>query len=448
MKLYSLFLSQCVRLREIWVSLIIITILGFVGIANGYKHLTSEQEAIAEVAAYQKKHIDRQVTYHNDDLGLLLYYAKFAFIHQAGPLAGLSIGQADVHPSIKRLTIKTFEAQKFDIDLINPTSVQSGNLDLAFVIIYLFPLLVIVLSFNSISEETESGTWRIVATQAKSKLVFVLKKLSVRVLLLLVVLSILLFSAKFILGIPFNVSFLVLILASVLYVLFWFALAFFVITFKKSSRFNALMLLSSWLVLIVLLPSGINAYLTSKYPVPEALNTAIAQRDGYHVKWDTDKRETIEKFYNHYPQFKKYGYPTDGFNWLWYYAMQQMGDDDSREERTALQEKINTREEASKKIAAFLPNMHLQLSYNKLAGTSLKQHLDFLDAAEDFHERLRLSFYPSVFELKNADTIDWDQIIPEHYTSKTNEQLANVLFPLMIGLFIFFLISIPKARQL
>ena len=37
--------------------------------------------------------------------------------------------------------------------------------------------------------------------------------------------------------------------------------------------------------------------------LPEAMRTAIAQRDGYHVKWDTDKKETIEKFYKHYPQF-------------------------------------------------------------------------------------------------------------------------------------------------
>ena len=126
-----------------------------------------------------------------------------------------------------------------------------------------------------------------------------------------------------------------------------------------------------WLVLIILIPAGINAYITSRYPVPEALSTAIAQRDGYHVKWDTDKRATIEKFYQHYPQFKKYGFPTGGFNWLWYYAMQQMGDDDSKDERNALTKKIKLREKTSSVVASVLPNMHMQLVFNQLAGTSM-----------------------------------------------------------------------------
>ena len=41
-------------------------------------------------------------------------------------------------------------------------------------------------------------------------------------------------------------------------------------------------------------------------------------------------KTTIEKFYKHYPQFSSFGYPKESFNWLWYYAMQQMGDDESK----------------------------------------------------------------------------------------------------------------------
>ena len=134
-----------------------------------------------------------------------------------------------------------------------------------------------------------------------------------------------------------------------------------IVCFKKASGFNALLLLSVWLVLLVLLPAGVNAYIATKYPFPEAMSTAIAQRDGYHVKWDTDKRETIEKFYQHYPQFERYGYPTEGFNWLWYYAMQQMGDDDSQDEQTALADKIRARELNSVLISSFIPNLYLQL---------------------------------------------------------------------------------------
>ena len=119
-------------------------------------------------------------------------------------MAGLSIGQADVNPVVKRITIKTFEAQKYDTDLVNPMNLQSGNLDLSFVLIYLLPLLAIVFTFNAISEETETGTWRLVAIQAKSKLGFVLAKLAVRLLLLFGMLVVLFVIAKLVLDIPLN----------------------------------------------------------------------------------------------------------------------------------------------------------------------------------------------------------------------------------------------------
>ncbi len=448
MRLYKLFLQQCIRSKEVWISLVLITVLGIIGIIIGNKHLERQQDAIAEVKTYQEQHFDRQVSLHNDDLGLLLYYANFAYINNLNLLAGLSIGQSDVHPTVKRITIKTFEAQKYDTDLVNPMNLQSGNLDLSFVIIYLFPLLVIVLTFNVVSEETETGTWRLVAIQSKSKLRFIISKLLVRMMLLYVVLIFLFFIAKLVLNSSLDIHFFWMFGLSVLYIFFWFTISFFVISFKKPSGFNALLLLSVWLVLIILLPAGINAYVTSKYPIPEALSTAIAQRDGYHVKWDTDKRATIEKFYQHYPQFKKYGYPTVGFNWLWYYAMQQMGDDDSKKQRDAFNEKIKLREHTSSQIASVIPNMHLQLTFNQLAGTSMSQQMEYLNATNAFHEKLRLFFYPKIFESQHADTINWNQFIPEYYKTKTTLEPIKGIAPLILASIIMIIISIPMTKRL
>ncbi len=448
MTTYKLFLQQCIRSKEVWISLLLVILLGVISIIIGSKHLSRQQEAIAEVKVHQEQHFNRQVSLHNEDLGLLLYYAKFAYIKKINPLSGISIGQADVNSTVKRITIKTFEGQKFDADLVNPMNLQSGNLDLSFIIIYLFPLLVIVLTFNVISEETETGTWSLVAIQAISKLRFIISKLSIRLILLLFVLIFLFCFAKFMLDIPINGNFLSMLGLSILYVIFWFTLAFFVIVFKKTSGFNALLLLSIWLLLIILLPAGINAYVSSKYPVPEALSTAIAQRDGYHTKWDTDKFATIEKFYQHYPQFKKYGYPTDGFNWLWYYAMQQMGDDDSKNQQDSLSKKIKLRENISKQISSIIPNMHIQLAFNASAGTSMSQHIDYLHETEAFHEKLRLFFYPKIFEEQHADAINWNQFVPEYSKKENDIESVKNMMPLLVASVLMILISIPMIRKL
>ena len=448
MNLFFLFFKQCVRSKEVATSLILVFGLGLLSIGIGYKQLALQEEEIAEVAQHQKEHFTRQVELHNEDLGLLLYYTKFAFIHSLSPLGGLSVGQSDLNPTVKQLTIKTFEAQRFDTDLVNPSSLHAGNLDLAFVILFLFPLLVIVLTFNLIAEETESGTWKLVAVQAKSTFGFVFSKLLVRMCLLYLLLFLLLLAAKLVLQIPLNEHFLTVILLSSLYLLFWFVLSFFVICFKQSSGHNALILLSTWLVLLLLLPAGVNAYITGKYPVPEAMSTAIAQRDGYHVKWDTDKRETIEKFYQHYPQFASFGYPVEGFNWLWYYAMQQMGDDDSNAEQMALDEKIRLREQSSALISYFIPNLHFQLALNQLAGTSMRQHMDYLKEAEAYHERLRLFFYPKVFEELHADTIDWSKIEPVFHQTEISAKPLKRSLPLVLVILFVGILSIPIARKI
>ncbi len=446
--MYKLFLQQFLRSQAVIASLVIIILLGVISIGIGHQYISKKQAAIKQVKEHQQNHIARNVEFHKDDLGLLLYYVKFAFIHNSTPLAALSIGQSDVNPNVQRITIKNLEGQKYDTDLVNPMNAQSGNLDLSFILIYLIPLLIIVFTFNLLSEETETGTWRLVSVQSPSKLRYLLVKLSVRVLLICLVLGILFSVAKIALAIPFDSNFMMMILLSFLYVAFWFALCFFMISFKKKSSVNALLLLSVWLVLLILLPAGINAYVSNKYPVPEALSTMISQRDGYHTKWDTDKRETIQKFYDHYPQFKEYGYPTEGFNWLWYYAMQQMGDDESVNDTKALRLKIRKRENASKKWSSLLPNMHLQLAFNDLSGTSLAQHQLFLDATGGFHEELRMFFYPKIFSGASGDDVNWKQFKPTYFDLERNHNPWELLLPISLALFLMLLACMAKIRQL
>ncbi|MFD0796345.1 DUF3526 domain-containing protein [Maribacter chungangensis] len=446
--MYRLLFLQFLRSRAVIASVVLILILGAISIGIGHQFLSQKKAAIEQVKSHQKSHIERNVELHKDDLGLLMYYLKFAFVNPPNHLAGLSIGQSDINPNVQRITIKNLEGQRYDTDLVNPMNLQSGNLDLSFVLIYLFPLLIIVFTFNLLSEETETGTWRLVSVQAPSKLKYLLTKLSVRMILIYVVLGILLTTAKIALSIPLDTNFMMFVLLSSLYVLFWFTLCFFVINFKKNSGFNAVLLLSVWLLLLILFPAGINAYVTNKYPVPEALSTMISQRDGYHTKWDTDKKETLKKFYDHYPQFQKFGYPTEGFNWTWYYAMQQMGDDESLKDTRAFRQKINERENTSKQLSAFLPNMHLQLAFNELSGTSLHQHLNFLDATGDFHEELRLFFYPSIFEELSGDKIDWKQFEPEYFNQKVNHSSLGTLPPLVLASILMFILCTVVAKKL
>ncbi|MEM7298040.1 MAG: DUF3526 domain-containing protein [Bacteroidota bacterium] len=447
--MYRLLFQQFLRTRASQFGLILILVLGGISIIIGKQFLINQREEVDQAAKMQKEHLERNVELHGDDLPLLLYYSSFTLLNETNPLAGLSIGQKDLNPHVKRIGILAVEGQKYDSDLVNPTKLLFGNLDLSFVIVYLLPLLVIAFTYNLLSEEMESGTWYMVNVMAKSKLSYLIAKLSVRFLLLAVILLLLIAVGGTTLGIPWNTSFQLFIATSLLYLIFWFVLSFWIACLKQNSNFNALTLLSIWLVLLVLLPAFINNQVTNKYPLPEALSLMIKQRDGYHTKWDTNKRKTMEAFYKDYPQFEEYGFPPEqGYNHPWYYAMQHLGDAESREESRAMLEKVQMREASSRRWAQLVPTLHTQLVFNSLAGTGLTDYISFLEYTNEFHEKIKLIFYPHIFSGATADALDWEQFTPKTYTNigKSFDRIKT-LIPMISSILLFVVLSAVSIRK-
>ncbi len=436
--MYLLILKQFLRTKTCQLGLALGLVLGVISIITGKQFLNHQDKIATQVETKQQEHINRNVKFHHDDLGLLLYYLKFTLVNQHDPLVGLSIGQKDLNPSVQSVNILTLEGQKYDTDLVNPSKLLHGNLDFSFVLIYIFPLLIIAFIYNLRSEEEELGTWKIVNVMAKSTKKFLLTKLLVRLTIILSLLCFLLFLACLVLNIALNQLLIAFFATGVFYVLFWFAICFWIVSLKRSSNFNALILLSFWLLLVVLIPAVVNNHVANRFPVPEAFTTFIQQRDGYHQKWDENKRETMDKFYASYPQLTKFGYPPeDGFSWHWYYAMQHMGDAESQSQSEAMQTKIKQRNAVSDLWAKFIPSLHTQLIFNKIVGSDLINHLKFLQYIGTFHEDTRLYFYPKIFLGESAQEVAWEQFKPTYFKDKQSIDWLNILGPLIIATLVF-----------
>ncbi|EJL71802.1 DUF3526 domain-containing protein [Chryseobacterium populi] len=342
---------------------------GLVSLYIGKQFIDKQAENINSTALYQQEHIERCSGYFDKEFGLLLYYLKFGLVNKTDHLNALSIGQRDVNPSIQSITIRNLEGQKYDTDLNNPVSLLMGNLDLGLVIIFLFPLVIISFCYSLLSEEREESTWPLLFVQSQHPFRIILQKLLVRFIAVVAVLLFFIVLAIPILNLSCNFLLLGFTFVSVCYLIFWFVISFWVVSWKKNSSVSAAGLLCAWIVLTIVLPAMFNNFILNKYPLPEALDTAIEQREAYHEKWDTDKNATIEKFYMHYPQFKGYGFPKENFSWLWYYAMQQMGDDESERQSDQLKAKLWKRVELSRKMSYFVPGLHTQLQFNALTGS-------------------------------------------------------------------------------
>jgi ABC-2 type transport system permease protein len=300
-------------------------------------------------------------------------------------------------------------------------------------LIYFFPLIIIAFCFNLISEEKEEGTWSLVLSQSNNPLTMLRLKILIRYFSVLLVLILLLIIAKFYMEIPFDSAFLAFILISILYITFWFALAWLVASFHKNSSQNALILLLSWVTLTIVVPAGINAITVNLYPVPEAFSTVLESRDGYHNKWDEPKEPTVAKFHKHYPQFSQFKHPEGkDYSWLWYYAMQQMGDDEAVMESLNFKEKLKKRNAFSSTAGMFFPSIHAQLSLNALSLSDMDNYLKFTAKLEDFHEQKRLYFYPKIFTEAAVSDENWKKFDLEFYQEKQRINWLKILLPLLI----------------
>lgn len=436
--MFSLHIQKFLRNKAILMALLITCCIGIISIYTGRSFLQKQYNAIEATARYQHEHIERLLKYENKEFGLLMYYLKFAYVNKPLPVTGLAIGQRDINSSIQAVTIRGLEAQRYDTDLHNPFNQMMGNMDLSFVIIYIFPLLIITLTFNLLSEEKESGTWRLVYTQTSSPLKYLLQKMMVAALFTSTVLALLFLSGVIIIGIPVNAVLLQFAGVSILYLAFWFCISFFIVSLNKTSGVNAVLLLSTWLLLTIVLPAAVNNYISTKYPVPEALGTMLKQRDGYHRKWDVPEEQTMQQFVATYPQYKNVKWAHAGFNWLWYYAMQHSGDMEAGADSKAFMQKLQQRNLASNSAALFIPSVNLQLQHNELAQSGLTHYIDFLKGTATFHEKQRLYFYPKIFAAAPVMSEDWSKHKLAYYTSEASslQRLRLVVY------FIFCFIAI------
>jgi ABC-2 type transport system permease protein len=218
--------------------------------------------------------------------GLGAHYA----IMPSVPLAPVALGQTDLFPSQFKVTYASKVTFIHNNDIENPWHLLSGHFDLAFVVVYLLPLLIFALGHNLLSGEKEDGTLRLLLSQPLSLLTLISGKIALRaaVLLgaavLLPVAALLIVSPQALQDATATLWWALLVGA---YALFWFAAVVAVNAFGKSSAANAMILMVSWVLLVLVVPVLLNLVAAYASPAPSRAElatrtrvaTALAMRD-------------------------------------------------------------------------------------------------------------------------------------------------------------------------
>lgn len=248
-------------------------------------------------------HRERRINVQNPYMADYTFLTEYA-IKKPAPLAFMALGVSDLQPYYIKIDSRNLGLQLFTTEIRNPGRLLLGNFDLSFVIIWLFPLYIIALSFDVLSREKENGTLKILVAQGMNirhfiryQLIFRLLVISVPLLLLMT--AVLAVSKMPVLTLP-AVSWLFLV--SILYFVFWFSIIYLLCSFQRNSKENALLLSLIWVFLLVLLPSLLNLSLNKAVPYPEP---GKIQRSARHVIDDPTPTGLLLKDYiDRHPQIR------------------------------------------------------------------------------------------------------------------------------------------------
>ena len=220
-----------------------------------------------------------------------------------GPLTALAVGQSDLLPYYYDVNIFTNESSfQQNGEVENPLNLMVGRFDLAFVVIYLLPLLVLALSFNVLSEEREQGTLALTLSQPVSARNVVTAKLAFRALLVVgMVLAVSLLGILATGGLGSLGRVLLWCSTIVAYSLFWFVLAAWVNTLRRSSAWNATVLVGAWLVFVVVAPAAINIAAGLLHPLPSRVEMITAQREASNEAVN-QRSELLARYLEDHPE--------------------------------------------------------------------------------------------------------------------------------------------------
>lgn len=383
------------RQRVALIAVLLLAAFATASVALGMASVARERAAIARVVQLQQMD-ERAVMGFAEDAGYAAYYTFHPTWDAPSDLAFAALGGRDIAPAILRVRALALEGQIYENEASNPELALPGRFDLAFVTIYLAPLVIFALFHDLWSGEREAGRLPMLDAQPRARRRLWLPRIGVRLALVLAALLLPFAVGAAIAGTAFPraLGFAALILVACL---FWTGVALLVARRGPRSAVNAATLAAIWFGATLVVPAASNIAINAAIAVPDGAALARENREDVHAGWDRPKAETMRRFLALYPQYRNSPPPGIAFHWKWYFAFQHLGDLHVAELSRAWREGVARREHAAAWLGRALPPIGLQRAMHDLAGTGVTAQLAYQTRVRAFHDRLREFYYPYMF---------------------------------------------------
>jgi ABC-2 type transport system permease protein len=304
------------------------------------------------------------------------------------PLAVLAVGQSDLLPYYLKVNTGGRQGVLRGDEIENPSNLLTGRFDLAFVIVVLFPLLILALSYNMLSGEREDGTLALVLSQPVRLRTLLLAKIGVRALAVLAIAVVLvgagLLAAQVNLadGDVLSRTFWWLLLVAA-YAAFWFGVALLVNALVRGSAASAVMSVTVWLVLVVLAPVLVNLVAQSRYPTPSRVAFISLVRS---VTNDANAvaDSLMSKYFVDHPEFAGAGVNMSDF-WTRSLTVQDTIEKTLAPHYARFEDQLAQQQAVVTGARVLTPALLMQTALEDLAGTGLPRWQAFRAQTLAFH---------------------------------------------------------------
>ena len=380
-------------------TLLIAFLLSGLSLINGLLAV-KQQEAQLAVLKADTAEDQAHVLPTQSDAGSAAYYVFHLTYDPPSELAFAALGMRDELPWKHRLRMLALEGQIYENDPGNPELSHLGTLDFAYLVSIVLPLLLIGLLYDLDARERRESRFELLcATSPRGERVLLYRACARAALLFVAII------APFLIALLFSSAALgpslSIVLAVIIHTLFWLGICRIVTRRKIEGVTAAATLFGLWLLLTSIVPVAGKFAAEQSVTVPDGGDILLTQRETVNDAWDLPKQATMSRFIEVHPEWRDRTAVEQPFEWKWYYAFQQVGDQQAQPLSTALYQGIANRDQQMAWVSVFSPPLLIDRWLTRTAKTDVAQHLHYIDCVREFHSKLRHFQYPMLFGQEN-----------------------------------------------
>jgi ABC-2 type transport system permease protein len=292
--------------------------------------------------------------------------------------------------------------------------------------VYLFPLLIIAVSYNLVSAEREQGTLALLLSEPVALTTIVGGKIAVRAALVVLTTITVAVLAALVAGLDIGSA---STLARLLmwtavvstYGALWFGIVILMTSFGRGSATNALALAAVWIVVVVVVPSALQMVVAVVYPMPSRVEMLAAFRVASDQAAAQGNR-LLAKYYGDHPELVAVSDVERVANDV---AVTRLAIDDETErqvrpvvDRYDIQ--LARQQGLVNRFRLLSPAIVVQDALNDVAGTGVERYRHFLGLVEEYHRRWRSFFAPMIGRKQRLTAQMYDSLDLQRTPSSTD----------------------------